>query len=52
MTEEDIKRMCKFAVEYGSKPLTWEEKELLKQAIDAAQSSNKLLVVVMASLKL
>lgn len=52
MIEDDIKRMCKFAVEYGNRPLTREQKELLKQAIDKSQSLDELLAVAMASLKM
>lgn len=42
MTEYDVRCMCKFAVEYGNKPLTREQKEFLKQAIDSAQSWEQL----------
>lgn len=47
MTEEAIKSICKLAVEYGNRPLTREEKELLKQAVDASQSWEQLATTLM-----
>lgn len=50
MTEEQIKNFCKGTVEHGDNPLTREEKELLKKAIDESKTFGDLLAVVMAVL--
>lgn len=49
MTEQQIKQLCKWAVENSNRPLTDTEKELLKQAIDQAKNINELLVVAIAA---
>ena len=50
MTEQQIKLLCKLAVERSKRPFTKAEKELLKQAIDNARNWDELLAVVIASL--
>ena len=50
MTEEQIKFLCKWAVQNSNRPLTDEEKEVLKLAIDAAKSVEDLLAVALAAL--
>lgn len=49
MTEEQIKLLCKLAVEYSAKPLNDTEKEFLKQAIDSSKSWQELLEVAILS---
>lgn len=49
MTEEQsVKLICKVMVENGSKQFTHEQKELLKQAIDQADTPRQLLEVMLA----
>ena len=50
MTEQQIKQLCKLAIEKSNRPFTKEEKELLKQAIDNAQNWDDLLTIAIASL--
>lgn len=50
MTEEQIKMLCKFAVEHGNRPFTRVQKETLKQAIDNAKDINELLSVAFSTL--
>ena len=50
MIEEQIKFLCKWAVQNSNRPLTDVEKEVLKQAIDAAKSVEDLLVVALATM--
>ncbi len=50
MTEEQIKFICKQAIEYGNKPLTDIQKELLKQAIDQSKNWNELAMVLFTAL--
>lgn len=50
MTEEQIKIFCKWAVQNSNRPLTDVEKEILKQAIDAAKSVEDLLAVLLAAM--
>ena len=45
MTEQQIKLLCKLAVERSNRPFTKMEKELLKQAIDNAKNWEELLFV-------
>lgn len=49
MTEEQIKFLCKWAVQNSQRPLTDEEKEAIKQAIDASKSIEELFMVAFAS---
>jgi hypothetical protein len=50
MTEQEIKTMCKLAVEYSNHPLTDLDKELLKQAIDKAKHPVEILTAFSAIL--
>lgn len=50
MTEEQIKILCKYAVEHGNRPFTREEKEIIKQAIDKSKDINELFAVAFATL--
>ena len=50
MTEEQIKLLCKLAVENSKKPLTDAEKEVLKHAIDESKTVNDLFTVAMTKL--
>ena len=38
MTEQQIKTLCKIAIEKSNRPFTKMDKKLLKQAIDRAQN--------------
>ncbi len=38
MNEEYVKMLCKLVVEYGNRPFSRDEKEMLKQAIDHSNS--------------
>ena len=49
MTEEQIKMLCKFAVEHGNRPFTREEKEIIKQLIDNSRNMNELFTVALAT---
>ena len=50
MTEQEIKTMCKLAVEHSNHPLTNLDKELLKQAIDKAKSAQDMVIAVLTLL--
>ena len=50
MTEQEIKAMCKLAVENSNHPLTDLDKELLKQVIDKANHPVEILVALSAIL--
>ena len=52
MTEQQIKFLCKLAVEKGNRPFTKTEKEMLKQAIDNANNWEELIAVAIASLQI
>ena len=52
MTEQEIKLLCKFAVERSSRPFTKTEKELLKQAIDNAKNWEELLSIAITTLNM
>ncbi len=52
MTEQQIKFLCKLAIERSNRPFTKQEKELLKQAVDQAQNWEELLSIAIASLNL
>ena len=49
MTEQEVKLLCKWAVENGNHRFTDTEKELLKQAIDHAKSVEDLLAVALSA---
>lgn len=49
MTERQIKELCKLAVEKGNQPLSKEQKEIIKQAIDNAKTVEELLVTALVS---
>ena len=50
MNEQQIKLLCKIAVENSNRPFTDAEKELLKQAIDQAKSWNDLFAIALSTL--
>ena len=50
MTEQEIKAMCKLAVEHSNHPLTDLDKELLKQSIDKAEHPLEILAALVAIL--
>lgn len=45
MNEKQIKELCKFAVEYGRRPLSHIEKETVKYAIDCSSNAMELSMV-------
>lgn len=42
MTEKEIKELCKFAQKNSDKPLSGEQKELIKLAIDNSKTVKEL----------
>lgn len=52
LSEEQIKTLCKLAVEYGNRPFSREEKEALKQMIDKSRNLEELLSVAALSILL
>jgi hypothetical protein len=50
MTEEQIKTLCKIAVENSNRPLSDFQKELIKQAIDKAKTPMEMVVSILALL--
>lgn len=50
MTEQDVKLLCKCAIENGQRQLTPAEKELLKKGIDDAKSFQDFLAVALAAM--
>ena len=50
MNEQQIKLLCKLAVENSNRPFTSAEKELLKQAIDYANSWDELIAIALSTL--
>ncbi len=50
MNEQQIKLFCKLAIENSNRPFTEEEKEILKKAVDNAQSWNELLTIALSTL--
>lgn len=48
MNEEQLKFLCKWAIQNSNRPLTDIEKELLKQAVDNAKSIEDLLSIALA----
>ena len=49
MNEKVIKEMCKWAVDHGNRPLTDQQKAVLKAAIEASRTLEELFQVVLAS---
>ena len=47
MTEEQIKTLCKIAVENSNRPLSDFQKELIKQAIDQAKTPMEMVVAIL-----
>ena len=50
MNEQQIKLLCKLAIENSNRPFTDAEKELLKQAIDQARNWEDLFAVALSTL--
>lgn len=50
MTEEQIKTLCKIAVENSNRPLSDFQKELIKQAIDQAKTPMEMVVAILTLL--
>ncbi len=50
MSEQDVKLLCKCAIENGQRQLTPVEKELLKKGIDDAKSFQDFLAVALAAM--
>ena len=50
MTEHQWKELSKYLLDNGNRKLSSEEKEIIKQAIDQADSLNELLEVAFSSL--
>ena len=50
MSEQDVKLLCKCAIENGRRQLTPVEKELLKKGIDDAKSFQDFLAVALAAM--
>ncbi len=46
MTEEQIKYICKMAVEKSNRPISDLDKELIKQAIDKANSAQEMIISI------
>jgi len=49
MTEQQIKFLCKWAVENSNRPLADAEKEILKQAIDNTKNIEDLLAIALSA---
>lgn len=49
MDEKVIKEVCKWAVDYGNRPLTQQQKDALKAAIEASKTLEELFQVAIAS---
>lgn len=49
MTEKDWKAVCKFCIDHRYENLSQIQKELLKKAIDEANTFEELLVTAMAA---
>ena len=52
MTEQEIKAFYKWLVDNGNRPLTHEEKEMIKQAIDKSKNIQELAAVAVAMINL
>lgn len=50
MTEEQYKALCKWMVDNGNRPLSKNEKELFKLAIDKANSPEQIVLSILALL--
>lgn len=50
MTEEQIKTLCKIAVENSNRPLSDFQKELIKQAVDQAKTPMEMVVAILTLL--
>ncbi len=50
MTEEQIKFLCKLAVENSNRPLSDVQKELIKQAIDQAKTPTEMAAAILTVL--
>ncbi len=50
MTEQEVKTICKLAVQNSKRPFTDAEKELLKLAIDHSKNLEELLAVALSTL--
>ena len=50
MKEEQIKLLCKLAVESNQRPMTVWQKETIKHAIDEARTIEELLAVMLSVL--
>ena len=50
MTEEQIKFLCKLAVENSNRPLSDVQKELIKQAIDQAKTPTEMVATILTVL--
>ena len=49
MEEKAFKEMCKWAVDHGNRPLTHQQKEALKIAIENSKTLEELFLVAIAS---
>ena len=47
MNEQEIKFLSKWFVDNANRPLTYEEKELIKQAIDKARNVQELAAIAL-----
>lgn len=50
MTEDQIKALCKWAVDNGKRPFTQVEKEAIKETIDQAQNAYELLIIALSAI--
>lgn len=50
MTEEQYKFLCKWMVDNGNRPLNKTDKELIKQAINNAESPTEMVLSVLTIL--
>ena len=49
MTEKELKFLCKWLVDNSNRPLSKEEKEIIKQAIDKSNSIEDLILIAITS---
>lgn len=49
MTEQNLKDLCKWALENSNEPISEEQKELLKQAIDRSKTIEELFTTAVIS---
>ena len=49
MTEQQFKILCQWAVDNSNRPLTYAEKEILKQAIDNTKNIEDLLAIALSA---